>query len=448
MTNLKIKTLGLFLVDSLIFFLSLFLALYFRYKVFAIDDINKVNEQFINHLPHFIIIFIIFFLVFHINNLYNLRLLNSFKKLVRLSLSSLSVSIALATIYFYLNVSASIAPRTNLFIFLLIYTILLLIWRYLFFLLIEKTINKSQLIIIGRNNLSDKLINKIRTNPNLGYEVSLILDGKDDLDKLESIVKSSNSFNIVFSGNLNDNNGIRNILFKYLTQKINFFSFPEFYEMISEKIPVEAINQDWFLNNLKEASKNYYNFFKNIFDKFLAFIFLIITLPFWPIIALIIKLESKGPVFFKQKRIGLNGQIFYLKKFRSMKEENNDRSMTEKNDKRITKFGAWLRKTRLDELPQLLNILKSEMSFIGPRPERPEIVAELENSIPFYRTRLLIKPGLTGWDQVSGKYHSPSTSDSLEKLESDLYYLKNRSIYLDIIIILKTISTVINRKGV
>lgn len=130
-----------------------------------------------------------------------------------------------------------------------------------------------------------------------------------------------------------------------------------------------------------------------------------------------------------------------------MKTEGNDGTPTKEGDKRVTSFGNFLRKTRLDEIPQVLNILKGEMSFIGPRPERPEIVSDLEHQIPFYKTRLLIKPGITGWDQVSGVYHSPSLEDTLEKLQYDLFYLKHRSLYLDLAIILKTIATVITRKG-
>lgn len=130
-----------------------------------------------------------------------------------------------------------------------------------------------------------------------------------------------------------------------------------------------------------------------------------------------------------------------------MREDGNNRSMTIEGDKRITKFGSFLRKTRLDEIPQILNIIKGEMSFIGPRPERPEIVSDLEYQIPFYKTRLLIKPGITGWDQVSGKYHSPSLEDTLEKLQYDLFYLKHRSFYLDLIITLKTIATMLSREG-
>jgi len=130
-----------------------------------------------------------------------------------------------------------------------------------------------------------------------------------------------------------------------------------------------------------------------------------------------------------------------------MKEDGNDFQPTEENDIRITGIGSLLRKTRLDELPQLINIIRGEMSFVGPRPERPELVKDLEQQIPFYNERMLVKPGLTGWDQVSKIYHSPSYEDTMEKLQYDLFYVKNRSFYLDFSIILKTISTVLSRSG-
>ena len=160
-----------------------------------------------------------------------------------------------------------------------------------------------------------------------------------------------------------------------------------------------------------------------------------------------IKLESRGPVFIKMKRIGQNNKNFRMYKFRSMKEENNARSITIKNDPRITKFGSIMRKMRIDEIPQIINILKGEMSFIGPRPERPEFIIELEKQIPFYRQRLIIKPGLTGCDQTSGAYHSASPQDSLEKLQYDLYYIKNRSFALDLDILLKTVNIILKRQG-
>jgi lipopolysaccharide/colanic/teichoic acid biosynthesis glycosyltransferase len=137
-----------------------------------------------------------------------------------------------------------------------------------------------------------------------------------------------------------------------------------------------------------------------------------------------------------------------LVKFRTMREENNDRSLTLAHDTRVTRFGRFLRATRLDELPQMLNIIVGDMSFIGPRPEQPKLVEQLEREVPFYRERMLVKPGLTGWDQVSGEYHSPTRADTLKKLQYDLFYIKNRSLYLDFTIILKTIATVLLRRGV
>ena len=130
-----------------------------------------------------------------------------------------------------------------------------------------------------------------------------------------------------------------------------------------------------------------------------------------------------------------------------MHEIGNNKAMTVEGDTRITAFGNFLRKTRIDEIPQVLNILKGEMSFIGPRPERPEFISDLEKALPFYKTRLLVKPGLSGWDQVSGEYHSASVEDTLKKLQNDLFYIKNRSLYLDGIIVLKTIAAVLSRSG-
>ncbi|MCD4694325.1 sugar transferase [bacterium] len=203
----------------------------------------------------------------------------------------------------------------------------------------------------------------------------------------------------------------------------------------------------WFLENLNEGGKNWFDKFKKLYDLLLSLIFLIISLPVWLIIIVFIKIDSKGGVFFTQSRTGLNNKNFTIIKFRTMKIDGNDLSLTKKKDKRITRVGAFLRKTRLDELPQLINIIKGEMSFVGPRPERPEFVEKLEIEIPFYNERMLVKPGITGWDQISGEYHSPTTKDSLKKLQYDLFYIKNRSIYLDLSIVLKTIATVLSKTG-
>jgi lipopolysaccharide/colanic/teichoic acid biosynthesis glycosyltransferase len=201
------------------------------------------------------------------------------------------------------------------------------------------------------------------------------------------------------------------------------------------------------LRSIDIKTKKIYQIVKQVADVAAALILLCITLPFWPLIMLLIKIESSGPVFFMQTRIGYLGKPFTIIKFRTMTTVRNDYVPTTQNDARVTNIGSFLRKTRIDEIPQFINILKSDMSFVGPRPERPELITSLEREIPFYRQRLLVKPGVSGWDQVSGEYHSPSKEDTYKKLQYDLYYIKNMSPFLDISIFFKTVLTVFQRTG-
>jgi lipopolysaccharide/colanic/teichoic acid biosynthesis glycosyltransferase len=172
---------------------------------------------------------------------------------------------------------------------------------------------------------------------------------------------------------------------------------------------------------------------KQAIDVIVAFLFFLILLPFWPLIILLVKIESRDPIFIKQEQIGYLGQPFTIVKFRALE---------------TSRIGKFLRRTRIDVIPQFLNVIKSDMSFIGPRPERLELVQELERDVPFYRQRLLVKPGLAGWDQVSGEYHSPSREDTYKKLQYDLYYIKNMSFFLDVSIVFKTLVTMVKRGGV
>jgi len=167
-----------------------------------------------------------------------------------------------------------------------------------------------------------------------------------------------------------------------------------------------------------------------------------------PLIGALIKLNSAGPIFYRQKRVGKNGKIFEIAKFRSMFKdaEKNGAQWANEKDERITGMGKILRKTRIDELPQLWNVLKGEMSFIGPRPERPEFVEELQKQIPHYVMRHLVKPGLSGWAQIKFPYGA-SVEDAMEKLQYDLYYIKNRSFVLDLAITARTIAAVLSREG-
>jgi len=193
-----------------------------------------------------------------------------------------------------------------------------------------------------------------------------------------------------------------------------------------------------FLENLKQ--KWLYDKIKRVIDVILALLMLLISFFFWPFIALAIKLEDSGPIFYRQERIGKDKKPFLLIKFRSMKkkaERYGQPVWAEKKDPRITRVGKLLRRTHLDEIPQMLNILKGDIGLVGPRPERPEFAAQLEKEIPYFPMRHIIKPGFTGWAQIKFRY-ARSVVDSLEKFQYDLYYLKNRSLMLDLRILLKT----------
>jgi len=435
------KKIFLFISDLAFLHLALFLTLVIRYQQ------NTWSENWRNHWPKFLPVFIIWLLILYINDLYDLNLKASSRKFLSRLSNTAIISSLLATLYFYLRVSSTITPKTNLAIFSVIFIGLFYIFRLLYQTLLSSSQLTENLAIIGFNEKTEKILAALQDRPGAGYSTALIFKTAEEVKSLEENISDKNIHTIVVCDDFGQGSKLNDILFSCLAYNLNFFNYPDFYELISGKIPVEEIGQNWFLENLSEGSKNYFNFIKQIMDFSGALIVFLVSLVFWPLIALIIKLESRGPIFFRQKRLGKNEKVFNIIKFRTMREENNDRSLTIEGDSRITRFGSFLRRTRLDEIPQVLNILRGEMSFIGPRPERPEIIAELENRIPFYKTRLLIKPGLTGWDQISGQYHSPSLEDSLEKLQYDLYYLSHRSIYLDISIILKTLATVMSRGG-
>jgi sugar transferase (PEP-CTERM system associated) len=187
---------------------------------------------------------------------------------------------------------------------------------------------------------------------------------------------------------------------------------------------------------------------KRVFDTVCAIILLLVSLPVMLLTALCIKLESRGPVFYRQERVGFNGQIFEVIKFRSMRvdAEKDGPRWASKNDDRVTRVGRIIRKLRIDELPQLFNVLRGEMSLVGPRPERPYFVEQLTQKIPYYAVRQSIKPGLTGWAQV--RYHYGDTvEDAIQKLQYDLYYVKNHTLFLDLVILFETIAVVLAARG-
>jgi sugar transferase (PEP-CTERM system associated) len=225
--------------------------------------------------------------------------------------------------------------------------------------------------------------------------------------------------------------------------------WPTFYEKLTGKIVVQNLRPSWLLFSDGFHRNRLARVVKRATDVVLSGLIVLAGWPVFALVALAVKWTSPGPVFFRQERVGEGGRIFTLLKFRTMvrdAEKITGPVWAVEGDPRITPVGHWLRKTRLDELPQILNVFKGEMSFIGPRPERPHFVAQLQDQIPYYSQRHTVKPGITGWAQVRYRYGA-TIEDSEEKLQYDLYYIKNMSPFLDLVILLSSIQVVLFGKG-
>lgn len=360
-------------------------------------------------------------------------------------------------LYFYIIPKSSINPKTILILTALCGFGLLSIWRFVYNRFVAANILKTKVFFVGFSSEAQKIAETIIRSPQIGYEVVGVLDSQNCPANINCVKNLSdlkiNPDLVVLDFNYQKNEIIAKDLYQKIFQQISIIDLADFYEIIYRRLPPFTFSESWFLTKFQEQSKKIYDRFRLLTDFVAASfigLFFIITFPF---IALIIKLNSRGPVLFKQIRIGRGGQKFFIYKYRTMKVLNIDGSaetdgpqFASEKDNRITLIGKLLRTTRLDEIPQFINIFKNEMGLIGPRPERPEFVEQLTKLMPFYTLRHLVKPGLTGWAQLQRGYYG-TLDENLGKLEYDLYYIKNRGPWLDIAIVLKTISVVLTMMG-
>ncbi|MEK9157659.1 MAG: sugar transferase [Patescibacteria group bacterium] len=434
------RKLTLFFIDIALLYASLLAMLQIRYD-------SNFKEEYIVHLLPFIVIFAIWILVFYIASLYEPRFLRNNVYFYSRLFETIIVVTVISTSIFYLIPFFGIAPKTNLAIFTIIFTILETLGRSSYNSIVETRLKKLTLIV-GDNEQSRELATFIVENPQLGYNLKEVIDPKD-AGHLAETLTTSDLDTVIISPEAYHLPDITHAFYKSLGRKINFYSLANFYERLTGKVPLGAINQVWFLENLSEGSKRTYESLKRAYDIVFGLIFGILSLLLYPFIILAMQIDSKGPIFYSHTRIGKLGKPFQLTKFRNMipnAEAKTGAVWTEDNDPRIGPVGRFLRKTRLDEIPQFWIVVKGDMSLVGPRAERPEFYSTLKKEIPFYEERNLIKPGLSGWAQINYPYGS-SIKDTAEKLKYDLYYIKNRSFLLDLGIVLKTIRTVASQAG-
>ncbi len=448
----KTKQFAIFIIDLVLLYAAIWVSLALR--VTAVPNPTRVWA----HLVAFSPVMPIWILVFYTMRLYALETpFDDVNFLGRLA-AAVGIATLLTALYFYLVPATMIAPKTVLFFHAVAVFALMLGWRYLLGKVLRSSLYKKTTVFIGLNQEVEALIRELRAKPFLGYDVVFAYDERalaapcdvpliKDSDILGQALLGSGVDLVVIADEKRLSEPALAFLFGLLKHEVRYEPLSAFYENVFRRVPIGAINETWFLDNIYPQEKRAYEIIKRGLDLAISFLILLPSLPFWPLIALGIKASSPGPVFFKQTRLGRGGKPFTILKFRTMRVDGNDFAPTGERDPRVVGFGTVLRKTRLDELPQFINIIKGEMSFVGPRPERPELAAELEKAVPFYKQRLLAKPGLSGWDQVSGEYHSPSVEDTYKKLQYDLYYIKNMSPSLDASIFFKTIMTVVGRIG-
>lgn len=423
--------------DIILAYLALLLTCYFGFWG------NFRWETFYQHLVPFSLLYFCWFILFYIFGLYDLNLIRPKLEFLARAGECFLVCSLLGISFFYLLPLFEITPKTNLVINISILAILFLIWRRLFYQLFS-SFYLQNVAFLGKNPLAQKLVREIENQPQLGYKFVKFLNLKNNI---LSQVKRKKIETLIIAQNLAGPSKLTQGLYKCLPLRINFMDLAQAYEILLHKIPIDFVSQTWFLENLSEGEKKIYDKLKRFVDVILAILIIIITSPLWLIFAILIKLEDKGPVFYRQKRVGKDRKEFWLTKFRSMKvdAEKGKAKWAEKDDPRITKIGRFLRNIHLDELPQMLNILKGDISLVGPRSERPDFVKKLEKQIPHYHLRHIIKPGFTGWAWIKFKY-ARSIEDSFEKFQYDLYYIKNRSFFLDLGILLKTLQTFFKRE--
>jgi exopolysaccharide biosynthesis polyprenyl glycosylphosphotransferase len=396
--------------------------------------------------------------------MYNLQVSSNQFQIIKSIILTSSITVL---IYLLTPIYTPVLPsnRLQILIFFIAIFSTLLLWRmfYVKFLASHRFV-KNAILICDKEQLQE-LVNGLKSaDPHYKIIGFVNSDGDDsikvkfstikniDVDSLESYVRNHSISEIVIASQKTE--GITVNLYNQLIHLLeNGFIIREYtqvYEAITHRIPVQYVSRDFYRYfPFSRSNQNHlYLLASRLIEILFSLIGLLFGLLFFPIILVGNAIGNRGSLFYTQERVGKNGKNFKIFKYRTMVKnaETNGAVFTTLNDSRITRFGKFMRKTRLDEFPQFINILKGDMAIIGPRPERPIFVREIAELMPFYETRHVVKPGLTGWAQVNYAY-GDSIEDSLVKLQYDLYYIKHRSVFLDINIIIKTFSTVLFYRG-
>jgi sugar transferase (PEP-CTERM system associated) len=412
--------------------------------------------------PKVLLVSILAQLSLYFNDLYEFRNTDNAIDLASKLIQSIGItSITLAIIYFLWP--DLIIGRWIFFASLIFLLLFLVSWRLLYSIILRRKLFTEKAIVVGYGELARNILNEIEARKDLSYNICSVIANKEDQHNIQPYsVSVHNGFDNICD--LAEDQNVKTVIvaldekravFPYkglLNCKVrgmNIIDGESFYERITGKLLVEKINPSWLIFSDGFIKSRISKVTKRVVGLLLSTMLLILLFPLLVFIAIAIKLDSPGPFLFLQKRVGEFGKIFTLYKFRSMKvdaEEESGPTWASENDCRTTRVGKLIRKLRLDELPQLWNVFSGDMSFVGPRPERPFFVEKLKETIPYYNERFSVKPGVTGWAQIKFPYGS-CEEDALEKLKYDLYYIKNLSLMMDLVVIFHTFKIVLLSRG-
>ncbi|CAM3987199.1 Sugar transferase [Novosphingobium lubricantis] len=366
--------------------------------------------------------------------------------------------IALSVVYFM--VPGRTLWRSNLLYAMFIAMALLVLIRLMLGGLLGTAAFRRRVLVLGAGARADRL-RKLGERPEVGFAIvgyigmssatSVVEEAihRDAINNLTRYVENLGVSEVVLALEERRNALPLKDLLRIKTTGVHVNDFSSFMERETGRVDLDTVNPSWLIfSDGFSSGRALSSVAKRLFDIAASLLLLVFTLPVIVLFALLVKIDSKGPAFFRQTRVGLYGQPFNLIKLRSMRTdaEAGGAQFAQKNDPRVTRIGRIIRKLRIDELPQAWSVLKGEMSFVGPRPERPEFVADLEEQLPYYAERHMVKPGITGWAQINYPYGA-SLDDSRHKLEYDLYYAKNYTPFLDLLILLQTLRVVLWHEG-
>lgn len=435
---IKAKQFILILGDIILLYAALFLTIYVRY--------GHITPELLDvHVVPFSIIFIIWLGLFYAAGWYDIRAVRNKLILLETTGATIIIGLILAIIIFYAIPYFSISPKTNLAIFSAFFFVLAFLWRIMIGVVIKTP--KQRVLLIGSSDNALELKKHLNENPQLGYKVQHHIENPTpkELNNLGNFIASDHIGIVIVLEAEQNKNYVASSLYKNLGTGIEIIPFADFYETILGRVPLGELREEWFFENVARSHRGY-NTLKRGIDIISACFVGLIFIALWPILYILIKTTSRGPFILKQTRVGKNGRTFTHYKIRTMYERNDGNHWLDKDSQYITPIGRFLRATHIDELPQMWNILNGDLSLTGPRPDLVDFFRKLEEQIPYYAVRTLVKPGLTGWAQTNYPV-TASLEETKVRLSYDLFYLKHYSLSLDVLIALKTLKTIFTAAG-